>query len=301
MSEATSISLKPEVTVKPSSIEITNFESLQKQVTMYAAKYENYVATEATLKNDKGLRAELKKTTSLLDEKRKEVKRGYNKPLNDFETQIKGLERIIQTVIDPIDAGIKDLENKEREARRADVQTIIDEMAPKYEVDANDVEIDSTWLNKSISNKKLLDGIGGAMHDIKAAKDKLAGDIKAITEYCAAMGIDAGGYIDQIKSGALLSDVMQRANNYQQQLKEQAETERKQEEARQAVTRLEQIKHGDKTVNADTGEIIIEFPEFYSVVFEVIGTDEQLDSLARFCVQNDLKVNTKQPRERVGA
>lgn len=296
MSEtAVSNPLDPMVEVKPSTITITNFDVLEKQVNQYAEKYKGYVATEETIKDDKNLRADLKKTVKLLDEKRKEVKRGYNKPLDAFEKQIKGLEDTIKTVIDPIDDGIKDLELKEREARRIEVQKIIDEMAPKYKVDAKDIEIDSKWLNKSISNKQLLDGIGGAMHDIKAAKDKLDGDIKAITDYCAAMNIDAGGYVDQIKAGDLLQDVMQRANNHKLELESKAEQERKRKEAADAVAGLNQTTVQDKTVDTETGEVVSEQPKRFACQLELTGTKEQLKSLNQFIRSNDISVRVVQP------
>lgn len=303
MSEtAVSNPLDPMVEVKPSTITITNFDVLEKQVNQYAKKYKGYVATEETIKDDKNLRADLKKTVKLLDEKRKEVKRGYNKPLDAFEQQIKGLEATIKTVIDPIDDGIKDLEQKEREARRIEVQKIIDEMAPKYKIDAKEIEMDSKWLNKSISNKQLLDGIGGAMHDIKSAKDKLDGDIKAITEYCAAMNIDSGGYVDQIKAGDLLQDVMQRANKHKLELESKAEQERKQEAAADAVAAVSQNTVQNKTVDTETGEVVKETVDVFAVQFEVTGTNAALDGLGRYLKDNgsDLKVRLVQPREKVG-
>lgn len=289
--------IEPQIVVHPSQIDFKNFDQLERQMKAYASKYEGYVATEATVKDDKQLRADLKKVVTFLDSQRKEVKRNYNEPLKAFESQIKKLESIVNDVIEPIDAGVRDLEEKARELWRQMVQEQIDEMAPKYGIEASEIEIKSEWLNKSITTKKLLDGIGGEMVAVKQDKDKLANDIDAIEKYCESLGLEPGGYIDQVKSGSELVEVMTRAANNKQLADEQAEQERKRQEAQQAIEQLKHETVEDRTVDVETGEVIDEQPALYSCQLELVGTKQQTKELKQFMADNDIKSRSIIPME----
>ncbi|WP_162257017.1 DUF1351 domain-containing protein, partial [Loigolactobacillus rennini] len=159
----------PDFTVKyqPAPIVISNEAQLKQAVSEYAARYQDLVVTEETLADTKKVRAEMRKVVNQLDDNRKQVKRGYDQPLKDFEQQIKTLKGVVNQVITPIDQGIKELEERQRQARVETVKTTIAEMAPNYGVVPEDVEIIPEWLTKSISKKKLLDGIAGTMTIIK--------------------------------------------------------------------------------------------------------------------------------------
>ena len=78
---------KPELTLPdyrveylPTIISIQNYEHLQQTVDDYANKFNNMVVTEATEKDAKNIRAELRKVSTALDTRRKEIKRDFNQP-----------------------------------------------------------------------------------------------------------------------------------------------------------------------------------------------------------------------------
>ncbi|TAS39432.1 hypothetical protein BV265_02865, partial [Lactiplantibacillus plantarum] len=126
----------PDYTVdyQPVPIKINNLEGLQASIAQYVSRYSNLVITEDNVTDSKQVRAKLNKLKKALDDRRKEIKRNYNQPLREFETEVKKLEASIDMIIDPIDEGLGELEVQRREQRKADVIDLIAEMAPNYDV-----------------------------------------------------------------------------------------------------------------------------------------------------------------------
>lgn len=274
----------PQFTVeyKPAPIVITNEAQLKQAITDYAAKYKGLVVTEDTLTDTKSVRAEMRKVVTELDANRKRVKKGYNQPLNDFETRIKSLKATINQVIEPIDQGIKDLEDKQREQRLLAVQALIDEMAPNYGVTAADIEINPEWLNKSISHKKLLDSIAGTMTAIKAERDRIATEELSVRKYAEANGQQSEGWVTQVSAGVDLVEIFKRIDQSVIRQKEVAEQERKAEEAAAAVEKMKQKQVGSKTVDTETGELVNVVPELIETRLRIAGTQQQLQALKQF-------------------
>lgn len=274
----------PQFTVeyKPAPIVITNEAQLKQAITDYAAKYKGLVVTENTLPDTKNVRAEMRKVVAELDSNRKRVKKGYNQPLNDFETRIKSLKATINQVIEPIDQGIKDLEDKQREQRLLAVKALIDEMAPNYGVAASDIEINPEWLNKSISHKKLLDSIAGTMTAIKAERDRIATEELSVRKYAEANGQQSEGWVTQVSAGVDLVEIFKRIDQSVIRQKEVAEQERKAEEAAAAVEKMKQKQVGSKTVDTETGELVNVVPELIETRLRIAGTQQQLQALKQF-------------------
>ena len=225
----------------PTKITIKNFDSLSQAVDDYASRYTNYVVSSANEKDAKDVRAELRKLSTALDDKRKEIKKDYNKPLDEFTGNIKALQARLGESISPIDAALKELEANERETRRVAVQALIVEMAPNYEVHPEGIEIDSTWTNKSTTKKKVVEGIAVEMKRVKEVRDKLATDTNTITKYAEAKRIPVDGFVDQLANGQevdyLIQSIDNAANRKVQQQKEL--------EAKTAEEQTHQKQQGD--------------------------------------------------------
>lgn len=274
----------PQFTVKytPAPIEITNEVQLKQAITDYAAKYKDLVVTEDTLADTKNVRAEMRKVVAELDDNRKSIKRGYNQPLNDFEARINGLKATIKQVITPIDDGIKELEEHQRQQRLLNVRALIDEMAPNYGVTAADVEINPEWLNKSISHKKTVDDIAGTMTAIKAERDRIATEELSVRKYAEANGQQPEGWVTQVSAGVELVEIFKRIDQAVIRQKEASEQERKAAEAAAAVEKLKQKQVGNKTVDTETGEVVDAVPELVETRLRILGTHEQLMALKQF-------------------
>lgn len=278
---------KPELTLPdyrveylPTIISIQNYEQLQQTVDDYANKFNNMVVTDATEKDAKNIRAELRKVSTALDNRRKEIKKDFNRPYDDFAEKVNVLRSNLDKAIIPIDRGLKELEEQQRQARLAGVQELIEEMAPNYGVEPTEVEVDPTWMNKTISKKKIVDGIAGTMVSIKNAKDKLATDILTITKYAEVQKVDSSGWLDQLKQG---QDVDYLLAAIDAQVKRKAEKQR-QLEAKAAEEQTHQDIRGAEVIDTDTGEVVS-----HKVALVINTTIPKMELLKNFMDSNHIQ------------
>ncbi|QHB52478.1 DUF1351 domain-containing protein [Lentilactobacillus hilgardii] len=265
----------PDYTIdyRPTVISINNFDQLKTAVEAYAAKYQNLAVSTSTEKEAKTSRAELRKLKAALDDKRKEIKKKYAEPYEAFANQIKDLEATLDASINPIDVGLKELEEHQRQTRLEHVQALIDEMAPNYHVNPDEVEIDPTWLNKSTSKKKVTEGIADVMGYIKKQHDDLETGINAITKYAQAYNIDPAGWIDQLKQGQDVNYLIQAIDN---QVRRNQEAQQR-AEAQVAAEKVNQVQKGNQTIDKTTGEVVS-----HSVVLKITTTIPEMNLLKAY-------------------
>ncbi|ORN38704.1 hypothetical protein FAM23282_01729 [Lentilactobacillus parabuchneri] len=267
-------------------ITINNFDQLKTAVEAYANKYQGMAVTASTEKEAKSSRAELRKLKQALDDKRKEIRKKYAEPYQRFAAQIKDLEMTLDSSINPIDAGLKELEEQQRQLRLKHVNALIAEMAPNYHVEPGEVEIDPTWLNKTTTKKKVTEGIADVMGYIKKQHDDLKTGISTITKYAQAYQIDPAGWIDQLKQGQDVNYLLQAIDNQVKLNKQKQQTL----EAQAAEAQTHQIQHKDKTIDTNTGEVVS-----HSVSLKITATITQMKLLRAFMDSNQIRY------QRVGA
>lgn len=160
------------VTYAPSSIE-ANFDALEKRVrkTVELYKGATYDLTKADkIKEAKNDRTYLNGLKNEIEERRKAVKREYNKPLAAFEKRCKEITAIIDDAADGIKAQI-DRAEEERKARakaklEEHYETFAGLLAPVVPYERFH---EKQWLNKNFGEVK-------AKKAIEAKVSKLAGD-----------------------------------------------------------------------------------------------------------------------------
>lgn len=258
---------------QPTAITIKNLDGLTKAVEAYAEKYHDLAVAPSTEKEAKASRAELRKLKTALDDKRKEIKKKYAEPYNQFAKQIKELEAKLDTSIEPIDHGLKELENQQRETRLKHVTALIKEMAPNYGVLPDEIEVDPTWLNKSMSKKKVTEGIADVMGFINKKHDDLETGINAITKYAEAYHIDPAGWIDQLKQGQDVNYLIQAIDN---QVRRNQEAQQR-AEAQVAAEKVNQVQKGNQTIDKTTGEVVS-----HSVVLKITTTIPEMNLLKAY-------------------
>ena len=80
-----------------------NFQELKAEISETVRDYEMAVYTDDTIKQARADRAKLRKFTEALEDKRKEIKRKYLEPYEQFDREEKELVAIVQAAIDNID------------------------------------------------------------------------------------------------------------------------------------------------------------------------------------------------------
>ncbi|MCF6161967.1 DUF1351 domain-containing protein [Furfurilactobacillus milii] len=281
------------VDYKPATISINNEKELKDRVTKSLAKYQNLVITADNVKDAKDARAELNKLDKQINDTKIAIHNKFDEPYNAFNEVIKGLRKQVSDTVEPISAGIKELDEQEREARRQGVLADIKEMAPKYEVKPDDIEFDESWLNKSLSKIKLHEAIAGEMKAVKQRQDQLAEASEAIKKYAAAQDIDSAGFIEQLKLGATQTQIMERIDEEVTRRQRKAEYDK-------AMSDLANKQVGNKTVSKETGEVVDEKSVAETVSFRLTGSEKDLNDVAGFISEHhDLWIQVLTPREKV--
>lgn len=270
----------------PASLAIQNYDAMVEQTKAIAAKYANLMITERTLKAAKQSRADLRKFRTAIEDKRKEVRREYAKPYNDFKDRVDALTSIIDDAIAPIDQGVKELEDRQRQERENKVKEEIAEVAESRGLSPDEIELNPTWLNKSISSIERTRQIADIADYVKKQKNQRKSDREAVTRYAQALDLDAGGWLGLVDQGVELTDVMARMDAYVEQQKEAAAVEKKRQEAQAAIDALHQKQVGDNTIDTDTGEILEAFDPVDLYHISVNATVEEFDALAKYLDNN---------------
>lgn len=260
------------VDYKPTTITINNQDKLNQAINDYIAKYKGLVVTEESLADDKKTKQRLNALKKQLNDKRIEIHKNFDQPYINFKSTIDDMVSRIDDVVAPINDGINVFEEKQKQQRLAEVKALINEMAPNYKVEPDEIEIDQSWLTKSISKKKRLDGIAGAMTLKVQEKKRLAEGTAAVVNYAELLKIDAAGWIEQLKQGQDLSYL-------QEQMKHAAEEKANKAAYDAAIAKIKNAQLGNKTVNVDTGEVVAETKV---LTLEITGTIDELWTVRHF-------------------
>ena len=149
---------------KPGLISIENFTELRSKLANYLSRYQGLAYSEESLADAKADKKELTRLRKELDNRRKEVKRTYLAPYNEFEAQVKELLSMIDSPLDEIKTFITRKDELEKAEKRVQIETfyrnnssVLKGMAEK--VLSSPAFFESRWLNKTTSVKTWQDEI----------------------------------------------------------------------------------------------------------------------------------------------
>lgn len=261
------------VNFTPTKITINNENELKQELESIADKYSGLIVTENNLKSVKSTRAKLNALNKGLDDKRKEIKSSYNAPLNKFEDKVKGYQTIINKSLEPISDGIKTLESSQREERKAHVQEVINEMAPEYDIDPTEIEIEKSWTNKTMTDIKLTRILSDGFNALKRKKDLFETNERLVEEHCKYVGVEPAGWVSQLSDEYNATDVIKTIDQTVEDKKQKEIAEQKQIESEKAIQESKQQKIGDSVIDTETGEVIQDdIPAEYAVSIQLIGS-----------------------------
>lgn len=211
-----------------------NYEELKAELQERLEYYNGLVVTEDTIKQGKEERAALNKFKGAIDTYRKDVKKRYMAPYNDFEHKVKDLTGLIDEPINAIDKQLAVFEEQRKAAKQSDIETAYDKMVPEdlRDIIPLDRIQDKKWLNATTSLKKIEEDIAEKIKRTEA--DLLALDTVP-EEYKA--GVHAK-YIDTL-------DITLAMNHMNAQIKAEEAFKARQEEEKR---RLEQQAQAEKNL-----------------------------------------------------
>ena len=278
-----------------------NFEAVKQWVETGLKKYENIVYTEDDIPQAKKDRADLNKLSKAIDDKRKEMKKQYLAPYEEFERQAKYLTGLIDKQSNMIDAQVKEYEEVEKQKKQDEIKAIYEEVAVDLKgLIPYEAIHDKKWLNKGTSIAK-----------VKEAIETVIARTKTAFTAIDAMGLDEkdtnrckGVYVRTFD----LADAIAEKERIEEENRKLAELKAKNEAARKAAEekQLEEIAiqaemsgiAGESGVVEAANELARQMPAevkedpaeaLIQIDFRVWATKEQLNILKAFLNNNNIK------------
>ncbi|KRM79493.1 hypothetical protein FC84_GL001674 [Lapidilactobacillus dextrinicus DSM 20335] len=277
---------------QPAKLEFTNYEELKALVEKYADRYKNLVFTRENKSSAIKARTELLSIVNAIESNRKNVKQVYNKPLNEFEQQIKELTGSINEPLNQIRSGLKEIDDNEKQERQDVLNRILSKLVESKSITLDDVQIDAKWLNKGNWNDKLRPitklqaELEQAVDEAVKVKQQRETDLKILTEFCKAKDIDPVGWVSQLDFKSV-TEVMDLINTDVERKRKIAEGQAaKQQEFEQQKAQQEAVVEEA----ADSEETPIPDDPLITDVIQVTGTLSQLNGLNKYLVEHGIQV-----------
>ena len=168
---------------------VTNFDEQKAALAQSMDLYKNAKFSEEYKSQAKGELATLRKIRRALDDRRKEVKKEWMGPYEEFESKAKELLQLIDEPIGLIDTQIKEMEEQRTAARRKEIGEFFGDIASDLLEYVSLSQIyDNRWENASTSTKAWKTDLSGQItrirNDIEVIKANTSEAVpQALEEY----------------------------------------------------------------------------------------------------------------------
>lgn len=258
-------------------IDFQGYPALDAKVDAMTKDWDKYVVTAESYPYDKKTRAELNRIRRALSDRRKVIVKESSQQITEFNTKVKGLDLKIKGVVDHLSEGLKTFDEQARKDKHQQNLLRLGELAKEYGVALQELDYQDKWDNKTTSWTTIEEDARQQFEAIvekqKARKEAEQVIANKANEYTKP-AMSANPYLQMLDYKSL-PDVLTQMDNEHDYLIKQAKQQ--EENRKKAIEALEQ--HGDKYVDAKTGEVV---DKVHSVTLKLTGTKEQLTALSNF-------------------
>lgn len=258
-------------------IDFQGYPALDAKVDAMTKDWDKYVVTAESYPYDKKTRAELNRIRRALSERRKVIVKESSQQITEFNTKVKGLDLKIKGVVDHLSEGLKTFDDQARKEKHQQNLLRLGELAKEYGVALQELDYQDKWDNKTTSWTTIEEDARQQFEAIvekqKARKEAEQVIANKANEYTKP-AMTASPYLQMLDYKSLPDVLTQMDNDHEYLIKQAKQQE---ENRKKAIEALEQ--HGDKYVDAKTGEVV---DKVHSVTLKFTGTKEQLTALSNF-------------------
>lgn len=265
------------ISYKPAEVNFQGYEALDAKVDALTKDWDKYVVTAESYSYDKKTRAELNRIRRALSDRRKVIVKDSSQQITEFNAKVKGLDLKIKGVVDHLSEGLKTFDEQARKDKHQQNLIRLGELAKEYGVALQELDYQDKWDNKTTSwttieeeARQQFDAIVGRIKARKEAEQVIANKANEYTK----PAMSANPYLQMLDYKSLPDVLTQMDNDHDYLIKQAKQQE---ENRKKAIEALEQ--HGDKYVDAKTGEVV---DKVHSVTLKLTGTKEQLTALSNF-------------------
>lgn len=185
----------------PGVVSIENFEQLKAGLSRYLSRYKGAVYTEQMLSDAKDDKKELTRLRKEIDEKRKDIKRAYLEPYNEFESKVKELLALIDEPLNDIKEFIGGMEEREKAQKKERIKAFYNTVSAPLgkladSLFESDAFFNDKWLNKTASEKawrdEIVSKVSQASKDLTVIQNTGGSNTPAlVSKYMSSMDIDS--------------------------------------------------------------------------------------------------------------
>lgn len=265
------------ISYKPAEVNFQGYEALDAKVDALTKDWDKYVVTAESYSYDKKTRAELNRIRRALSDRRKVIVKESSQQITEFNAKVKGLDLKIKGVVDHLSEGLKTFDEQARKDKHQQNLIRLGELAKEYGVALQELDYQDKWDNKTTSwttiEEEARQQFDAIVERIKARKEAEQVIANKANEYTKP-AMSANPYLQMLDYKSLPDVLTQMDNDHDYLIKQAKQQE---ENRKKAIEALEQ--HGDKYVDAKTGEVV---DKVHSVTLKLTGTKEQLTALSNF-------------------
>lgn len=258
-----------------------NKEEIMNEISNRMQYYSNIEVTEETMKESKTDLANLRKFRDSFEEKRKELKKKFLKPYEDFEKEYKEIIELIDRPLNLINAQLQKLEFEQKETKKKNIKLYYDKQSKDIvELVPFERIFKDKWLNKTCTTKSIKDEIAEFVKSfkcgyetIKNLKQKYEKQIidKFIQTFDLSVALAEGKRLEQQEKNKNILE-----QTYSQQKKDEAKVEH-----------LNKLYGFQKEETASTTQP--QEPKKYVVTLQFTATCEQLKALKQFLIEQNIE------------
>lgn len=260
--------------VTQAQVEIIDREKFEQNINEVVTKYQNYVVTASTIKDDKKVLADLRKLSKQISDERIKIKRELSKSADEFDEYIKATEKPLSDTIFKIAKDVKDFEDHQKALRLDTVKSYIANKAAEYMLDPR--IFDEKALEYIKGGDFMADGVTLKKATMQSLDDLVTFEYQkqqefekaksAISGQCAEYGMTDQPYLRMLRDLTLVEVLEQIKADYafEKQKEEVRLAQERAEREQQEILAKEQAKQEAEAltrqetprIDPETGEIL---------------------------------------------
>lgn len=264
-------------------IDFPEYADLKSNVDRLSEEYSQFKVTPENMKEAKLTRANLNKLKKALNDRKIDIVKAIDEPVNNLKGQIKGLTEEIDQTSNQISVQIKRYEDHARQMREQSLMRDLEKRCKAAGVDYAKVEINPKWFNKTTSYAVFEKEVQTQIDVLLREKEELAENMKVVTARAKELGLPHEHWVQMLMmENTKLSDVLAQMSSYAEDIK--AEAERNEKAKKEQREKL--VNQNGKAIDKTTGEIVDSFQEAFLITdkgkFKLTATSHQFKQLSRF-------------------
>lgn len=264
-------------------IDFPEYADLKSSVDRLSEEYSQFKVTPENMKEAKLTRANLNKLKKALNDRKIDIVKAIDEPVNNLKGQIKGLTEEIDQTSNQISVQIKRYEDHARQMREQSLMRDLEKRCKAAGVDYAKIEINPKWFNKTASYAVFEKEVQTQIDVLLREKEELAENMKVVTARAKELGLPHEHWVQMLMmENTKLSDVLAQMSSYAEDIK--AEAERNERAKKEQQEKL--VNQNGKAIDKTTGEIVDNFQEAFLITdkgkFKLTATSHQFKQLSKF-------------------